>query len=40
MQSDLPLEPPTSYDGSQLKIKVNKVDEERCCFVLDGVHLA
>ncbi|ORY40567.1 DNA-directed RNA polymerase [Leucosporidium creatinivorum] len=40
MQSDLTLEVPTTYDGTQLKIKVNQLNHERCCFVLDGVHLA
>lgn len=40
MQHNLPLEPPTTYDGSELRIKVNSLDAERCTFVLDGVHLA
>ncbi|KAK4050615.1 RNA polymerase II subunit 3 [Microbotryomycetes sp. JL201] len=38
--TDLPLDPPTTTDGSELKLKIINLDKERCQFVLDGVHLA
>ncbi|KAM0791712.1 hypothetical protein ACM66B_003981 [Microbotryomycetes sp. NB124-2] len=38
--TDLPLDTPTTTDGSELKLKVIHLDKERCQFVLDGVHLA
>ena len=36
---DLPLIPPVSDDGKELRVKVTKLDSERVVFVLDGVHL-
>jgi hypothetical protein len=35
----LSLEPPKTYDGSQLKVQVNTLDHEHIHFILDGVHL-
>ncbi|SCV73412.1 BQ2448_7338 [Microbotryum intermedium] len=40
MQSTLPLDPPKTQDGSELKIQINKLDSERCRFVADGINLA
>lgn len=38
--NELSLIPPTRDDGSQLNMKITKLDAERARFVLDGVHLA
>lgn len=40
MQTELPLDPPKTYNGSELRVRVNKLDSERCNFILDGTHLA
>jgi hypothetical protein len=40
MQAELPLDLSGSIDGSQLRVKVNELNQERCRFILDGCHLA
>jgi len=35
----LPLKPPGSLDGSDLRVKITHVKDENLHFILDGVHL-
>lgn len=39
MESGLSKTVPTSQDGSQLLVRVNKLDHEHITFALEGVHM-
>ncbi|BGP25650.1 RNA polymerase II subunit 3 [Rhodotorula toruloides] len=36
---ELPMQPPATYDGADLRVKITELKGERCHFILDGVHL-
>ncbi|GAA5832655.1 hypothetical protein JCM11251_001399 [Rhodosporidiobolus azoricus] len=36
---DLPMQPPNSHNGDDLRVKITELKGEQCHFILDGVHL-
>ncbi|KAM0747016.1 insert subdomain of RNA polymerase alpha subunit [Meredithblackwellia eburnea MCA 4105] len=36
---ELSLDPPRTDNGSEIKVKVHKLDSERVSFIIDGIHL-
>lgn len=36
---ELPMQPPATYDGADLRVKITELKGDRCHFILDGVHL-
>ncbi|GAA5890041.1 hypothetical protein JCM6882_009209 [Rhodosporidiobolus microsporus] len=36
---DLPMQPPNTHDGADLRVKITDLKADQCHFILDGVHL-